>query len=519
VSEATWGRPPARHRWRRRTTAGILAGIIAAAAAGPASALPVDAGARHVRLVVMEAEGSGQAPERAVERLGGTVDARFGLIDGLAVTLPAEAVAELRSAPGIRSVAPDRAFKLSSDSATDGSVSADAGASMADVRTAIGASAEDNGGAGVDVALVDSGVTAVPGLAGSDVVVGPDFSDEAGDPELADRDGFGHGTHLAGIIAGRNPETGFAGIAPDARLVSVRVAAHDGSTTLSRLLAGLDWTVRNRNRDGLHIRVLNLAFGAEVTGSYRRDPLAAAVEAAWEKGIVVVTAAGNGGPESDSLDSPAYDPYVVAVGADDMLGTAEPADDVVAEFSSRGSAERSPDVIAPGVGVVSLRLADGFLDQQFPQARIGESGFRGSGTSQAAAVVSGAVARLLAARPELDPDQIKAILRSSARALAGIDARLQGQGLIDVATALGAAADGSTQRWQKAAPGPWRGRALGAEVAVEHPESSRWSSSRWSSSRWSSSRWSSSRWSSSRWSSSRWSSSRWSADTWGDPAP
>src|SRR6185312_10536860 len=101
-------------------------------------------------------------------------------------------------------------------------------------------------------------------------------------------------------------------------------------------------------------------------------PLAFAVEQAWRHGIVVVTAAGNGGAATDGLDSPAYDPYVLAVGAADTAGTATPADDTVAPFSSAGDGMRNPDVVMPGVDIVSLRVPGGLLDQAFPAARIGD---------------------------------------------------------------------------------------------------------------------------------------------------
>jgi serine protease AprX len=279
---------------------------------------------------------------------------------------------------------------------------------------------------------------------------------------------------------------------------------------------GIDWVVRNRSRDDLDIRVLNLAFGVETDGTYRDDPMAFAVEQAWRRGIVVVAAAGNGGGSSAALDSPAVDPYVVAVGGQDMLGTVGSDDDRVADFSSRGSRERSPDVIAPAVGIISLRVPSGHLDELFPQARAGDDGFRGSGTSQAAAVASGAIAGLLAQRPDLSPDEAKAVLRDSARPLAGVDGTLQGAGVIDAAAATTTPVANASQKFQKArGGGPWRGRgAPGLQLAVEDPAASRWSASRWSASRWSASRWSASRWSASRWSASRWSASRWSASRW-----
>jgi serine protease AprX len=298
-------------------------------------------------------------------------------------------------------------------------------------------------------------------------------------------------------------------------VVSVKVADHDGSTSLGRLLAGIDWTVRRGDRDGFDVRVLNLAFGAEVDGSYRNDPLAFAVERAWDKGLTVIASAGNGGAEADGLDSPAYDPYVIAVGAEDSGGTATLADDGMALFSSRGSITRSPDVVAPGVAVLSTRVPGSFLDEAFPAARIGD-GFRGSGTSQAAAVVSGAAALLLGQRSRLDPDAVKALLRSTARPLANTDASLQGAGVVNVLAAVGSAVPANArQRFPEARIGGWMRGALRNQYAVENPSSNRWASNRWASNRWASNRWASNRWASNRWASNRWASNRWASIEWG----
>ncbi|MDQ1741448.1 MAG: serine protease AprX, partial [Pseudonocardiales bacterium] len=298
-----------------------------------------------------------------------------------------------------------------------------------------------------------------------------------------------------------------------ARVVNVKVADRDGSTTLGNLLAGIDWAARQGDRGGFDVRVLNLSFGADVDGSYRNDPLAFAVERAWQSGLVVVTSAGNGGADSDSLDSPAYDPYVVAVGAEDSGGTATLDDDGMALFSSHGSITRGPDVVAPGVAIVSTRVPGSFLDEAFPAARNGD-GFRGSGTSQAAAVVSGAAAVLVGGRPRLEPDQVKALLRSTARPLPGTDTALQGAGVIDVAAAAGSRAPDARQHFAPARMGGWWRGAPSNEFAIEDPQGSRWTGSRWTGSRWTGSRWTGSRWTGSRWTGSRWTGSRWTGSRW-----
>lgn len=489
------------HAFSRRMRPALVSGLAALTALVSAEC----ARAATTSVIVIQ---DGDSAEREVRAAGGQVEHRLPTIDAFTATVPSARVAALRDAPGVRAVVADRPLRLSEADGAD----ADAGVRMSLVREAIGA-VDASTGAGVGVALVDSGVTAVPGLASSTVVVGPDFSTEGHDPQLARRDGFGHGTHLAGVIAGQDAATGFAGVAPGARLVSVKVADHEGATSLSSVLAGIDWTVRNAQRPELGIRVLNLAFGADTPGHYRVDPLAAAVEAAWQRGIAVVTSAGNGGPTANGLDSPAFDPYVIAVGADDTLDTPSPADDRIADFSSRGTAQRSPDVIAPGVGIVSLRVPGGVLDEAFPQARLGETAFRGSGTSQAAAVVTGAVARLLQVRPQLTPDEVKAVLRASATPLAGVDPTLQGAGLVNLPAAVGAPAVNADQRWPRSLGGYFAGR-LGVQFAVENERGGRWRASRWTAWRWTASRWTASRWTASRWTASRWTASRWTASRW-----
>jgi serine protease AprX len=432
-----------------------------------------------------------------VQGLGGRVDREIPLINGFSARVPRSAVSALRGTPGILSVHRDRRFKLRS---TDDASLAPS-TTLDTLRGIVGA--ETVGGGAVDVALIDSGVSPDAALAGH-VVNGPDFSEDARVDELRGLDAFGHGTHLAGIIAA---------VAPKARVVNVKVADNDGSTTLGRVLSAIDWTVRRGDRDGMNVRVLNLAFGAEPERSYRNDPLAFAVERAWHDGLAVVTSAGNGGDASESLDSPAYDPYVIAVGAEDSGGTATLDDDGMALFSSRGSESRSPDVVAPGVAILSTRVPGSFLDEAFPAARIGD-GFRGSGTSQAAATVSGAAALLVGQRPELVPDQVKALLRSTARPLPLTDESLQGAGVVDVAAAVGAPATRERQRFVEARIGGWLRGAVANQFAVENPKGSRWSGSRWTGSRWTGSRWTGSRWTGSRWTGSRWTGSRWTGSRW-----
>jgi serine protease AprX len=202
------------------------------------------------------------------------------------------------------------------------------------------------------------------------------------------------------------------------------------------------------------------------------------------------------------LDMPAADPYVIAVGATDTASTPDPADDRVADFSSR-SALRGPDVVAPGTGVVSVRVPGSTLDEEFPGARVGDGFFRGSGTSQAAAVVSGLAARLLAQRPELTPELVEALLRRGAVDLPD-PASADGAGRVDVARseALPTPGPEAVQRWALAAPDLKRLFKRGNRRL--ETGATNWSGRRWSGMKWSGRRWSGMKWAGMKWSGAAW---------------
>jgi serine protease AprX len=374
-------------------------------------------------------------------------------------------------------------------------------ASIDAIRAAVGAQATNLTGAGVDVALIDSGVIGVGMLAGDRKLVrGPDFSEDAFDADLRGLDTFGHGSHMAGVIAGNDTASGYRGIAPGARLVSVKVAGADGVTSLVRVLMALDWVKRHRSDEGLKIRVLNLSLGVDAQRSYVAEPLAYAAESLWHRGVAVVAAAGNRADGTSRLDLPAADPWLIAVGAS-VTGS-----DAVADFSSR-DALRPPDLVAPGTSVISMRVPGSTLDQEFSLARVGEGFFRGSGTSQAAAVVSGLAALLLEARPGLTPDQLKALLRGGAVNLPD-DVSADGSGRADLARSLGLpapSAEAAAQPWPRAVLDLkvlWAellAEANGSSPAVGTAENG-WTGRRWGGRSWTGRSWTGRSWSSSTWS-------------------
>ncbi|MGA9348455.1 MAG: S8 family peptidase [Anaerolineae bacterium] len=295
-------------------------------------------------------------------------------------------------------------------------------------------------GAGVTVAVLDSGVAPANDLTQptSRLLASVDFVSG----ETGHRDPGGHGTHVAGIIAGNGYDSDGAlkGVAPDANIVSVRVINQHGKATASSIIRGIQWVVENR--DTYNIRIMNLSLGGTPSTSYKNDILAAAVEMAWKAGIVVVTAAGNHGPGSGSISTPGHDPFNIAVGAIDDKGTPDPSDDDVPYFSARGptlAGDHKPDILAPGRKIISLYALNSYLDGALPGrlmlSGLGRPYFRLTGTSMAAPVVSGVVALLLQKKPNLKPDQVKYILTKTAHNFSGSRDTV-GAGVVDAYAAL-----------------------------------------------------------------------------------
>ena len=301
-------------------------------------------------------------------------------------------------------------------------------------------------GRGVTIAVIDSGVAAHDALE-ERVIHSVDFVRSGG----RGADHFGHGTHVAGIIAGNgaSPDgSRYRGIAPGASLINLRVLGPDGSGDTSDVVEAIDWAIEYRSR--YRIRVINLSLGRPVTESYRDDPLAEAVERATAAGIVVVASAGNAGktedgtPVAQGIVSPGNSPYALTVGALNTRQTRWRSDDVVATYSSRGvtaiDGVLKPDLVAPGNRIVSLEAPGSALVRDFPSAHVAGSGrdayFLMSGSSMATAVVSGAVALLLEANPSLNPLGVKAALQLTAAPVDGAGLIDAGAGSLNVVSAL-----------------------------------------------------------------------------------
>jgi len=442
-------------------------------------------------------------------------------------------------------------------------------------------------GAGVDVAVIDTGVARVPGLdAMGKVVDGPDLSLDAASGMGGGLDAYGHGTFMAGIIAGRDAGatgsakgcasclgksgysdvTKFVGVAPDARIVNVKVGAWDGATDVTQVIAAVDWVTQHAHDPGLNIRVLSLSYGTPGIQWYAVDPLAQAVEQAWKRGIVVVAAAGNDGTAVGPLANPAKDPFVVAVGGDDPNGTVAVDDDIVPAFAQHGILGRYVDLIAPATHVLGLRVPGSYIDT-LPEntGQVGDRFQRGSGTSQATAVVAGLAALIAQTNPTATPDQIKGMLTAGAVPLPWVDAesrladsawtqnlskqeyadllnavnaRYSGHGIANVANALHLKPNKIAAQSYHASSGLGtldgarggiylddNGVELTGQVdifgqpydatamATATTAGLTWSGGIWNSSRWTGDTWTGDTWTGSTWTGSTWAGSSWTATT------
>ena len=498
-----------------RRTATLVALAVAAtglSALAPASAAP----ASPLRDVVVTSSTAGVAAVAdAVRAAGGVVREALPLTGGVSAQLPGGAVL----APSFTVVGNAPITLSSKGVASKREATA--------VREALGLGAPAGEGAGVRIAIVDTGVADSADL-GNRVshhdVSGTWSPGESHDP-------YGHGTFVAGVAAADGTASGgrYAGVAPGAEVLDIRVADEQGETDLITVLRGLEKAAE------LDADVVNLSMSSGLALPYQIDPLTVALDRLWANGVVVVVPTGNDGPSTGSVTSPGSDPTLLTVGALDEKLTADRSDDVVPRFSGRGPAPQDvakPDVVAPGTSLVSLRSPGSVVDGENAGSRVGEAYFRGSGTSFATSAVSGAAATLLAQRPALRPDQVKALVRGTAYTAKGFrDVRDAGSGGLDLAAAAAAPApDVADAELDAPPPGDeaaWKAflQALmdGDRAAAANswsklsPAARDWAASKWGANSWSrANSWSASKWGANSWSTtaSKWADAEVSADEW-----
>lgn len=384
-----------------------------------------------VDVIVQFRNAPTEQQHKKVKDKGGNLKSRLDAVKGALYSLPAAAINDLAADPDVVYISPDRELRGALDYA----------------NSTVGADIARNygwDGSDIGVAVIDSGITVREDLrvdfssrksriVYSESFIGSSATDESG-----------HGTHVAGIVAGNGElSTGssykatFRGMAPKANLINLRVLDSQGSGTDSAVISAIQRAIQLKST--YNIRVINVSLGRPVFESYATDPLCQAVEAAWRAGIVVVVSAGNEGRNNSqgtngyaTISSPGNDPYVITVGAMKTVGTVSRADDVIASYSAKGPTLLDhvvkPDIVAPGNRIISLQDTSGQLAASYPGNKVllsyydksvngtstSNAYFRLSGTSMAAPMVSGAAALLLQKNPLLTPDQVKARLMKTA---------------------------------------------------------------------------------------------------------
>ena len=491
-------------RLRRAAAAALSATLLSGLVAAPAAAIwPVPPPPPPVKVIVQQLSPNDPGPAILVGLLGGQVTQQLPIVTGFAATIPSSALSNLISHPGVRAVTGDHQVVPSSTLSET-----TAGPSVH--REAIGsaaANADGLTGAGTTVAVIDSGIADVPAFDGRiRPVEGSDGSTQACvnlSSESGCADSFGHGTFVAGMVHS---------VAPEADLLSLKLSGRDGKSTVSRVLAALQWVIANRSAHG--IDVVNLSLRSDSSFSYRLDPLNLAVEQVWANGITVVVAAGNQGPGAGTIAKPGDDPWVITVGASDDHGTAATDDDTVVGFSSQGptfaDGLAKPDVVAPGKSVHSVRSPGSEADLRYPSF-VDDDTRLGSGTSFAAPQVAGAAALLLQADPTASNDRIKFALMHTATALG--TPMSAGRGTIDVQAALAAPAGLANQSNFHPILFPSGAPSLLDLLGTEY-EGTSWQGTSWQGTSWQGTSWQGTSWQGTSWQGTSWQGTSWQGTSW-----
>ncbi|HEY3109262.1 MAG TPA: S8 family peptidase [Chloroflexota bacterium] len=515
------------------------------------SALQQDRRRDRIRVIVQREPARDRNEKRLREREvevdlrneGGQINDRLGLLEGHVVTLSSRAIAKLSRDKRIKAISLDHEVQLAQLSTVPlVNTATNLPGGLLSMQTATANAPQvwstyGLDGSGVTVAVIDSGVAPSADL--SNLAFGVDLS--TGTTAPADRGG--HGSHVAGIVAGNGTLSAgvYKGVATGARILSVKVTTDDGHASYAGIIKGLQWVIANKKAQ--NIRVVNMSLGAPASAGYTDDPLDAAAEIAWFRGIAVVASAGNSGPGPATVVVPGNDPYLITVGAYDDAQTAATADDLIPDWSSRGPTPfdglAKPDLVASGRRVISLRSPGSFLDALMPdRVEGGGQYFRLSGTSMAAPVVAGVAALILQANPGLTPNQVKYILKQTARPMAG-GASTVGAGAVDALAAVKLARQGvgegkankgqtpnrktATAVWpvvRTLAPvwrnkGWWMGRYW-SDAGWDQTSGFRTANGSWDDAGWDALAWANFNWEDAGWDDAGWDNAGWDALTWSD---
>ena len=517
---ALWG------RGGRRAGAAIVFSVCAFAAATAAAAAPgISAPAKGAFVqpslasgalaqpngsfdVIIEGDRNGTTPGFVKKALAGvTVERQFRSIDGVRATLTGKQVQQLAHVNGVTAILPNEPVKLSSVALPMSNTQKWAWVTHAPVdwtQNSLSLSTPT-------VAVVDSGIDATRADFAGRMLGQVNFYSGTG--ANSPGDGYGHGTFVASVAAGA--ANGLAGVAPQANLFSLDVIGDNGDATVSDIVTACDWILANKST--YNIRVANLSLQGGNRASVFFDPLDQAVERLWLNGVVVVAAAGNygvNGQQTEVAYAPGNDPFVITVGASDIMDTVSASDDVVAPWSAWGYTAdgfAKPELAAPGRYIIGAVPNGAGLMVERPSNVVGDGLMQLSGTSFSAPEVSGAAAMILARHPDWTPDQVKGALMVSAQATPAAAPRSLGVGELDVAAA------------RKVTTPPNPNAALDKFVTVDANgapvfDAAAWQSAALTNAAWSDAAWSSAAWGSAAWGSAAWSDAAWSDAAWSDAA-
>ncbi len=496
-----------------------------------------------VSLIVRARPGAIREAVRAVVGAGGTIGQPLPIVDGFAATVPAASIDDIARVAGIYTLTLNRTVRVAEGGNPSSPNSVYRKVVRADDVNAAGYS-----GQGVTVAVIDTGITEVADLSGRVVQVNngglfggtSPCKNFSGEPTCDDT--YGHGTFIAGILAGNGASSAgkWKGVAPQAKVLSVKIAGETGSADVSTLLAAIQWVVSYKN--DYNIKVLNLSLGTNGTQSYRTDPMNFAVQEAWEAGIVVVVAASNLGPEPGTISKPGDDPWVITVGATDDMGTNGLGDDELPNFSARGPTAADgvakPDLAAPGAHIISLRSPGSAVDTQFPNYVDGAYR-KGSGTSMSTAVATGTAALMLQRNPTWTPNRVKFAMTSTTRNAASDDPMAVGSGLVDAYSATFSAPAGTANAGLDRSSGLGSLDASRGDVRVQADDQTivsglltlqlllwdpityvglPWNSVTWQLSQWQGNSWHGNSWHGNSWHGNSWHGSTWYGNSWHETA-
>ena len=524
------------------STLSVVAGLSLTATAGTAFADSGTAAGHDQAIVTL-------AGSHAVTVPGVHVQALLGAVHSEVVSGDTASLAALANAPGVLGMSPNAVAHLegfaygkkgkgngkgdgNNDGNNDGNKGGDNkggdNGNSSDPSTSDGVLApstlggdagKSDSGRGVTVALIDTGVSDTDALNRAsgrlvDAVDTSGLNSDDGDIQESGTftDGYGHGTFMASLIAGGKVDgsgNSALGVAPGATIDVVKVADDEGNTSLAAVLAALNWVATHSDS----VDVANLSLSVDrPSDQYGIDPLNYAVTLTRASGVTVVVAAGN---TPGVVGDPGFDPAALTVGAADTTGK-KPS---VATFSGFANVDgvSKPDVVAAGVNLLGEMPADSVIGQQYPDARQDSGLFRGSGTSQSTAIVSGLAALYLQNHKWASPYVVKAAIRDAASKVG--NGATDGEGLVAIPHGASYSPFDTGElslnvvQWYSTVT-LWGPFWLDDTWDARNWTARHWTARHWTARNWMARNWTARNWTARNWTARNWAARNWAAASW-----